>query len=173
MSNFRNVLLINEKNIKDFSLLDDNLSYDYIVPILKFVQDEKLTRILGKDLYDDIRQQVFTGSTSDNYKLLLDNYIKYVLIWGVLNEIQVPLNIKFRNAGMVESTTEFGNNTLLDNIKYTKNNYEKIANFYETQLINYLIDESNSYSLWDGCNGQYKCHNHTLKNNYNCSIYLG
>lgn len=173
MSNYRNVLLINEKNIKDFSLLDDNLSYDYIVPILKFVQDEKMTRILGKYLYDDIRQQILTGSTSDDYKILLDNYIKYVLTWGVLNEIQVPLNIKFRNAGMVESNTDFGANTLLDNIKYTKNSYERISNFYETQLINFLIDNSNTYPLWNWCNGEYACYNKSVMNNYNCSIYLG
>lgn len=57
------------KNIKDFSLLDDNLSYDYIVPVLKFVQDEKMTRILGKDLYKDISEQILTGTTSVSYKV--------------------------------------------------------------------------------------------------------
>ena len=167
---YMNVLFINEKNIKDFSLLDDNLSYDYIVPILKFVQDEKMVRILGQDLYDDIRQQVLTGSTSVDYKELLDYYIKYVLIWGVLAEIQVPLNIKFRNAGMVETNNEYATNTILDNIKYTKNYYERICNHYETVLIKFLCDNNSKYPLYlshkDGCNGY-------NKDNYNCSIYLG
>lgn len=167
---YMNVLFINEKNIKDFSLLDDNLSYDYIVPVLKFVQDEKMTRILGKDLYKDIREQILTGTTSVSYKFILDNYIKHILIWGVLAEIQVPLNIKFRNSGMVETNNEDGTNTLLDNIKYTKNHYERICNFYESQLIKYLCDNATDYPLLtssnDGCNGY-------IKNNYNCSIYLG
>ena len=72
---------------------------------------------------------------------------------------------------MVETNNEDGNNTLLDNIKYTKNNYEKICNFYESQLINYLIDNSNSYPLW--CSNDDGICPKTIKNNYNCSIYLG
>lgn len=61
---------------------------------------------------------------------------------------------------MLETNNEDGTNTILDNIKYTKNHYERICNFYESQLIKYLCDNATDYPLLtsynNGCNGYIK-----------------
>jgi len=151
--------LITETELKELSLLDYNLSSDYIYPVLKYVQENKLFRILGEDFYNDI----ILKYTTEDYDYILNNYIKPVLLWGLMSEIQVPLNFKFRNQGMFNTNNPDGNNIILDDIKYTKNHYEKNAKFYEDRLIKHLTDNKLNYPLWIGC---------SMVKNYNSNITL-
>lgn len=148
METYKDVLLISEKTLKDNSLIDANMSYAYVQPVLKKVQDKRLSTILGIEMYDDIRKQVYDDAISGDTKYLLDNYIKYILIWGVASELQVPLFAKFRNMGMVNTGDDRANNISLQDIKYTKNQYEMDANFYEVLMAEYICDNSSKYSLY-------------------------
>lgn len=148
METYNDVLLISEKTLKDNSLIDANTSYLYIQPVLKKVQDKRLSILLGLDMYDEIRSQVFSNTLTDDNKYLLDNYIKYILIWGLASEIQITLFAKFRNMGMVTTGDDKANNLSLSDIKYTKNQYDMDANFYENSMALYICDNISKYPLY-------------------------
>lgn len=155
------VRLISEKTIKEFSLLDDNTSFDYIAPTLDYVQDMKMVELLGINLYTDIKEAVNNGAVSAEYKTLLDDHIKPILLWNVMSYIQVPLNWKFRNQGMANNNNENSSNMNLGDIQYTKNFFENTAHFYEQQMADYLRKNHSKYPLL-------KC----ADNSFNCSITL-
>lgn len=155
------VQLISEKSLKDFSLLDENLSWNYIQPTLTYIQDFKMTELLGKELYDDIKESVRNKDMSAEYKELLDNHIKFVILWNVMGHIQIPLNNKFRNQGSTNSENEDGRLQTLSEIQYTKEFYINTASFYEKQMIKYIRCNSSKFPL-------FKCTTKT----YNCPITL-
>lgn len=158
----KNVLFISEKTIKDTGLLDENLSNSYIRPVLKYVQDESMSRILGQEFYEDIQKKIEDSDVSSEYEILLNFYIKDVLLWYVMAEIQIPLSAKFRNMGMTVGSDEQVNNLFINEIKYTKNQYRLKATFYENRLNKFLFDNAKEYPLFK------KCRN----NRYNTQIYL-
>lgn len=164
------ISLISESDIKDFSLIDMNLSSDYLYPILRFVQDNKMNRILGEYMYNDLLYNYSASTLSDDYNYILNNQIKQIIIWGILSEIQIPLNFKFRNQGMFQTQNPDGTNMLLQDIEYTKSFYERICKYYEDDLINYLCYYSEKYPLYKLSN-TYSMYN-TNKNNFNCNITL-
>lgn len=153
---------ISEENLKEFSLLDDNLSFDYIKPTLQFVQDKYMNLILGFELYVEIDNQIFNGSVSNANKTLLNDYLKYVILWGLMAEIQIPLNYKFRNAGYVQNNNEDNGNVYLNEIKYTKQFYLNTTEFYVDATKEFLRKNRADYP-------KYKCINN---NDWNCPIVL-
>lgn len=148
MANFRDVLLISEKTLKEYSLIDENVSFDYLKPIVKMVQDTRLTRLLGQKMYDDIRSEVINESVSDAYALLLDYYITDILIWGVMAEIQIPISFKIRNKGLSILTNEDGTVASASEIQYTKGQFENAASYYEGAMVEYLGVNASEYPLW-------------------------
>lgn len=155
------VQLISENTLKDFSLLDNNLSWGYIQPTLKYVQDLKMTELLGRDMYNDIMKEVRDNNVSEKYKTILDDYIRYVLLWGIMSHIQIPLNYKFRNQGMTQNENQDGRVQYLSEIQYTKEFYINTASFYEKELLNFLKNNRSTYTLW-------KC----ITKTFNCPITL-
>ena len=165
MSTFRDVILINEKALKGYSLLDENLSWDYIKDPLRFVQDSKVGKALGEDFYDSIRQEVLDASVGSYNKVLLDYFIKDILAWGVMAEVQVPLSSKIRNAGIAVQSDSNTSNIGIDNVQYTKAYYEAKSSFYLSTMVRYLCDNAEHYPLW--------CKETLGQSNWSPNIYLG
>lgn len=140
-----NVNFISESKLKQFSLLDDNTSMNYINPSLKFVQDKYMSNILGKELYFEIAEQIKNDNLTTANDKLLNDYIHNVLLWALMAEIQIPLNFKFRNQGYVENNNEDGSNAHLNEIKYTKQFYQNTAQFYMAELEEFLINNRKDY----------------------------
>ena len=145
MALYKTVMLISEADIKNNGYVDNNVSVKFINSTIQAVQDIDLQRILGSKLYDDIRINVLTGTTSDAYRELLDDYIYYVLVYNVLKELTYKLTYKLRNLGNV-TTTDTNVNTLsyseLQSMKYF---YDSKADFYEKQLVDFLCGNIGKY----------------------------
>ena len=154
--------LITEAELKNTGLLDNNVSSSYIAPILKYVQDESLTRLLGKDFYINLMEKKTDNNLNAHEITLIDFYIKDILKWGILAEIQIPLNSKFRNMGMVETTDDNVNSNQIAELKYTKNQYAMKQNFYSNRMTDFLVENRKHYPL-------YKC----KPSSFNTQIYLG
>lgn len=162
---YKDVLLVDESTFKQFSLLSDNLSFEYVTPVIKLVQDETLTTLLGEDMYKEIREQVLAGTVSAAYITLLDDYITDVIIWSVMSKVQLPINIKFRNTGLTQLSDPNNTPTQLQDIQYLEQWYKNNSKIYERLLLNYLCDNSSTYPL-------YKPNISNIINN-GCEIYFG
>lgn len=86
-----------------------------------------------------------TDPRYSDYKLLLDEYITPYLCWQVMNSIQIALDYKFSNSGMIENADERKNRLDYTRSKALSDQYQKYANSYALKLKDYLCANSNKY----------------------------
>lgn len=162
------VLLISEETLKTYSLVNDNIDGKYLLPAIQTAQDIDLETLIGKALLDKLCSLVEDGSIVNNtkYRTLLDDYITPYLVWQVMSNLQLGINYKLSNSGVItndderKSRLEYKNNQLL------QAQYKHYADSYAIKLKDYL------------CSGDYpeyhQCVNHSHAEDVElCGIYLG
>ena len=162
------VLLISEQTLKTYTLVNDNVDGKYILPAIQTAQDIDLETLIGKALLNKLCKLVETGDivkvNNSDYKLLLDDYITPYLCWQVLSTIQIGLNYKFSNSGVIsndddrKSRLDFKNNQLL------QEQYKHYADSYAGKLKDYLCTNGAKYPEYN--------HSHAEDVEY-CGLYLG
>ena len=167
------VLLISEQTLKSNGVINNNVDGMYILPAIEYAQDAGLQPIIGTKLYNKLMDLVSDGSIQQetDYKVLLDEYVTPYLLNKVTADIQIPLNYKLRNQGVVQNQTE---NTIVPTMKdlqYVIQNYENKANFYSNRLSDYLKANRKKYPEY--CSVDSSADMPSNKNAYNTGIYLG
>ena len=165
-------LLISETTLKKYTLINDNVDGKYISTAIQAAQDIDLTDLIGPALVAKLEQLVFDGTIKDdtnaNYKTLLDTYITPYMSWQVMSAIQVALNYKMTNSGVIQN-----DDTNRSHLDYRSNQalmdqYERYSNSYATKLKAYLDHNSNLFPEYNKCiNGI------TNEDNPTYGIYLG
>ena len=74
MMSTNKVFLIGEQSLKDFNI-NDNLDANYLNPAIHTAQEIYLQQIIGTKLLEKIKDMIANNSLTDDYKLLLDDYI--------------------------------------------------------------------------------------------------
>lgn len=147
------VYLISEQTLKDDSLINDNTGVEFISAAIELAQNIHLQELIGSKLLNKICSMVdddtITGDT--NYKLLLDAYITPYLEWMVTSLIQVPVAIKTRNLGVVQTNDDHINNLGLKDVQVMEQYYANKAAFYGLRLSKYLKANSQIYPEWCQC----------------------
>lgn len=165
------VLLINEKTLKENSLIDSNIDGKYILPSIELAQNIDLQNVIGKALYDKLIKLVKTNEISlpenADYKYLLDNYITDYLIWQTMSTIQISVNYKFKQSGMIQNQDDRKAAIDYSEGKALASQYEKYANAYCEHLKNYLLKNTNIYPEYMKCDTYQYAMDAPL-----CSIFL-
>jgi len=139
-----NVLFISERSIKDNSIIETNVEPKIIRLTIKEVQDLELYRILGKDLYNKIENEIIDKKNgaisdySDEVKMLLEMYVKDFIIYGVLLNIPNPLNYKYTNKGSVNITDDNALNINGSSIENVKKFYRSKFDAYRLRLVEFI-----------------------------------
>lgn len=139
------VLLISENTLKQDSLINNNVDSVYLLPAIQVAQDQGLRQIIGSKLYEKICDDVENNSLDNNYKTLLDDYITPYLEFQVMSDIQIPLNYKFRNLGVNQTTDEHTYTPGLKDTQYIIEYYANKAKFYSNRLFDYLLANRSLY----------------------------
>ena len=166
------VYLISEKTIKSYSLINDNVGGEFIKPAVETSQEIFLQELIGTQLLRTLKGMVAntTEPMPEDYKVLLDEYITPYLLNKVTSEITIPLAYKYRNAGIVQSNTEYANNTQMRDAQTLKTYYDERANFYAIRLGKFLKAHTDKYPEYCACSscGDIKAD----KMGYNTTILL-
>ena len=167
------VLLISEQTLKSNGVINNNVDGMYILPAIDYAQDAGLQPIIGTKLYNKLMDLVADGSIQQetDYKVLLDEYVTPYLLNKVTADIQIPLNYKLRNQGVVQNQTE---NTIVPTMKdlqYVIQNYEYKAIFYGNRLSDYLMANKSKFPEYSKVDSSADMHSNP--NSYKTNIYLG
>lgn len=150
-----NVLLVSEKTLKERTLINDNVDGVYILPAIQFCQDVDLDTVIGPVLNKKLQSLVSDGSIKDEenekYKRLLEDYITPYMCWQVMSAIQVNINFKLSNSGVVQNQDDRKYNVDYRAGKELIAQYEKNANAYAMKLKNFLCAHSNDYPEYKQC----------------------
>ena len=167
------VLLISEKTLKSNGVINNNVDGMYILPAIEYAQDAGLQPIIGTKLYNKLMDLVSDGSIQQetDYKVLLDEYVTPYLLNKVTADIQIPLNYKLRNQGVVQNQAD---NTIVPTMKdlqYVIQNYEYKAIFYGNRLSDYLMANKSKFPEYSKVDSSADMHSNP--NSYKTNIYLG
>lgn len=162
------VLLISEETLKTYSLVNDNIDGKYLLPAIQTAQDIDLETLIGKALLDKLCKLVETGEIVSNskYRTLLDDYITPYLVWQVMSNLQLGINYKLSNSGVITNDDERKSRLDYRNNQLLQEQYKHYADSYAIKLKDYL------------CSGDYpeyhQCVNHSHAEDVElCGIYLG
>lgn len=162
------VLLISEETLKTYSLVNDNIDGKYLLPAIQTAQDIDLETLIGKALLDKLCKLVETGEIVSNgkYRTLLDDYITPYLVWQVMSNLQLGINYKLSNSGVITNDDERKSRLDYRNNQLLQEQYKHYADSYAIKLKDYLC--SGDYPEY------YQCVNHSHAEDVElCGIYLG
>jgi hypothetical protein len=169
------VLLISEKQIKDQSIVEQNVDGKLLSKIVLNVQEIQLKPILGQGLYDSVLAEVLSKAGDTEYeilediKIMLDEYIIPFLIYATLVDFVVFGSYKLSNKGLVKLNDNAAQNVNPNDTEYVKNYYDNYLGTYKNRLINYLkdkelLDKKNDTNITGQSIGWY-----LDLNNWNCN----
>lgn|SRR5574343_1448253 len=143
-------ILISETTLKEKSIINDNVDYEMLMPMIEVVQDLYLQKILGTDLFVKLCNDVDAYVTSStpipvNYKKLLDDYIADYLTWMLSAKSGVVLKFRFMNKGVMEKSSDNSQPISTDDLTSLSKEYENFAQQYGQNLIKYI---ENNLSLY-------------------------
>lgn len=151
--------LISEDYIKSNSLISQNVDGKYLQSAIGEAQDIYLQSLIGTSLYNRLQNDIDNDALTDDYKLLLDDYITPYLLQKVQATIQLAIFAKFKNSGVIQSTDQQTTYTSLKDVQYIINQFNVKAEFYAERLKKYLCENSSKYKEWSYCKDKRKSDN--------------
>lgn len=143
------VLLVTQQFLTDNSFINDNVDYKLLKPIIVTVQDMYIHPILGTGLYNQIKAQVTSGTTTTANQDLLDDYIQPAIIWRVMQDAPFHLTYKFMNKSVVKRSSENSESPSPDELVQLSDKFREKAEFYTKRLIKFLEANATTYPLYD------------------------
>ena len=138
-------LFINRNDIIKNSPLQGAIDADALLPFCRTAQDKYLKNLLGTVLFDYLQAQITANtfsSLSSYYQDLMDDHIKYTLLWYACVEYIPFSSVQFKSNGAVKQQSEQGIAPAKSEIDYLLNKALNNADYYALRLQNYLISYS-------------------------------
>ncbi len=135
-------LFISRNDIIKNSPLQGAIDADALLPFCRTAQDKYLKNLLGTVLFEYLQAQIVAGtfgSLSSYYQDLMDDHIKYTLLWYACVEYIPFSSVQFKSNGAVKQKSEQGETPSKSEIDYLKQQAQTNADYYVLRLQNYLI----------------------------------
>lgn len=137
-------LLISQTYFQAKSIVNDNVDWEMVKPILTTAQDLYLQETLGTDLYVKLQADVDALNTSStpipaNYKNLLDNYVQPFLNWKTVSLLGNALKFRYMNKGVMEKNSDNSQPVSDQSLKFASQEWSNYADQYNQNLIKFLL----------------------------------
>lgn len=167
----KQVNLISEETLKKYTLINDNMSGMYIAPAIKMVQDIDLETVIGEALVNKLKTLVRDNKINEekyaSYKLLLNNYVTPYMCYAVMAAVQININYKLTNSGVVSNVDEKKYNIDYTNGKNLQKQYERYSSAFAMKMKNYILNHIELYPEYR------KCENYEVEQSpMLCGIYF-
>jgi hypothetical protein len=140
-------LFITRNDIIKNSPLQGAIDADALLPFCRTAQDKYLKNLLGTVLFDYLQAQIEANTFSAlnvYYQDLMDDHIKYTLLWYACVEYIPFSSVQFKSNGAVKQQSEQGIAPSKGEIDYLLQKAMNNADYYALRLQNYLIAYSNN-----------------------------
>lgn len=136
-------LFISVTDLKKRSIIDGNVDSSKIVQYIEVAQDINIQNYLGGKLYKKMQEIVVSGEIKTDpayadYKLLLDDYIKPMLIWYTQATILPYLSFSMSNGGVHKHIAESAQNASHEDMTYLGQRMNDTAEFYTKRFLDYM-----------------------------------
>lgn len=131
-------------------MINNNLDDNYLSSTIVTVQEVYLEQILGTALYHKLQELVYNqikgnsdainDSSNEDYRILLEDYVKNFLKARATVDILYPLAYKIRNMGVMKTSDNNLQAANLEDIKYLEKQYLTYVDEYSQRLSKYLCE---------------------------------
>ena len=150
----QHTLYISSTRIKKDTALGGSVDDNIIMPYILLAQDMFILPVLGTDLDAKLKAEIQAGSLSGAYKTLVETYIQPALVQFSFTELAPFLRLRFvNNSVVVMGDTDTGSSATYDDIKPLMDRATDAAEFYRQRLIDYLQNNSGSFSEYTSNTG--------------------
>ena len=135
-------LFITTTDLKKRSIISGNLDPDKIVQFIEVAQDTHIQNYLGGKLYKKM-QALITGGTINqagnaDYKTLLDEYIKPMLIWFAQADYIPFAAFQISNGGVYKHRSENSDTASMEEVNMLARRAMETAEFYTRRFMDYM-----------------------------------
>ena len=131
-------LFISRKDIVAKSPISGVVDADKLMQYIEIAQDLNIQPQLGTDLYNKLQSEIIAGTISGDYKTLLDDYVKPMLIHFAASEFLAYASYTIANGGVYKRTSENGETVSKDEIDFLVDKERRTAKFYEDRFNDYM-----------------------------------
>lgn len=141
-------LFITEKQLKDASLINENVSMIKLRPTVIMCQEMHIQPIIGSDLYKELQTQIIGDSLTPENETLLADYIQPCLQMWVMMEAPMILGYQFRNKNVERGTDVNSSQASIQELQRLMDNYRNKAEWYSERITRFLLANTTDYPLF-------------------------
>jgi hypothetical protein len=142
-------LFISILDLKKKSILSGNVDPDKIIQFVEVAQDTHIQNYLGGKLYDKMQTLILDNTISDagnaDYKTLLDEYIKPMLIWFTQSDYMPFAAYQVSNGGVFKHRSENSDSITTEELNILVRRATETAEFYTRRFMDYMDFNSHLY----------------------------
>ena len=142
-------LFVSIRDIKQKSIISGNVDPDKIIQFVEVAQDTHIQNYLGGKLYKKMQELIVNNTIGDagnsDYKTLLDDYIKPMLIWFTQADYMPFAAFQISNGGVYKHRSESSDNVSMDELNMLAGRALETAEFYTRRFMDYMDHNSTLY----------------------------
>tara|TARA_R110000868_G_scaffold162821_2_gene394314 strand:+ start:1417 stop:1932 length:516 start_codon:yes stop_codon:yes gene_type:complete len=139
-------LFITRNDIIKNSPLQGAIDADALLPFVRTAQDKYIKNLLGSVLFFYLQDKIVTqtfGTLDSYYQDLMNDHIKFTLLWYACVEYIPFSNVQFKSNGAVKHLSDQSTAPSKSEIDYLLSKALNNADYYATRLQDYLVAYSN------------------------------
>src|SRR5574343_195287 len=141
---------ITTQHLKDNSPIINYVEDIELRNFIKIAQETSIQKVLGTNLFNDLKGKVLTNGLNGDETNLITNYIQMATIWATIYEYALYSSYKFTNKGITKQNSENSINADLADIQTIRDDARNKMEYFKDRLSKYLIANSDLFSLYLG-----------------------
>ncbi len=138
-------LFISREDIVKFTAVNGNVDTDKFIQFVKIAQDTHIQNYLGTKLFNKINDGIVNANLASPYTMLLNVYIKPMVIHWTMVEFLPFAAYTIANKGVFKHNSENSTNVEKSEVDYLVEKERSIAEHYTRRFIDYMSFNQSSY----------------------------
>jgi hypothetical protein len=134
--------------IKENIVVNKNVDDNNITPLIKGVADMSVRSYLGTYFYNDLLTKYNAQTLSADEKILIRDYIKYIVGWKTASEIAVSTSFELANKGVQTQSGDYSTSPDFKSVSFLVHHYSDKSDFYMNRLKVYLTENKDLYNVF-------------------------
>jgi len=139
------VLLISRADIVKYTALNGNVDTDKFIQFIKVAQDIHIQNYLGTLLLQRIKTDIEANDLQDPYLSLVNNHVKWMLIYWAMVEYLPFANYTIANKGIYKPTAENAESVEKMEIDFLIEKHRDLAQNYTQRFIDFMCANSGDF----------------------------
>ena len=141
-------LFITEKQLKDASLINENVSMVKLRPTVIMCQEMHIQPIIGSDLYKELQTQIIGNTLTQENEDLLSDYIQPCLQMWVQMEFPMAFGFQLRNKNVERGTYQNSTQASVGELQRLIDYYKGKAEWYAERITRFILANLNDYPAY-------------------------